>query len=98
MQRDVTSLTDHASYLSNKITFVLDAMLGVVNLEQNNIIKLFSVMAVVLMPPTLIASIYGMNFKIMPELEWAHGYPYALVAMLLAAVLPYVFFKWKKWL
>ena len=98
MQRDVTSLTDHASYLSNKITFVLDAMLGVVNLEQNNIIKLFSVMAVVLMPPTLIASIYGMNFKSMPELEWQHGYPYALVAMLLAAVLPYVFFKWKKWL
>ena len=98
MQRDVMSLTDHASYLSNKITFVLDAMLGVVNLEQNNIIKLFSVMAVVLMPPTLIASIYGMNFKIMPELEWTHGYTYALVAMLLAAVGPYVFFKWKKWL
>jgi magnesium transporter len=98
MQRDVTSLTDHASYLSNKITFVLDAMLGVVNLEQNNIIKLFSVMAVVLMPPTLIASVYGMNFKVMPELEWQHGYPIALVVMLLAAVLPYVFFKWKKWL
>ncbi len=98
MQRDVMSLTDHASYLSNKITFVLDAMLGVVNLEQNNIIKLFSVMAVVLMPPTLIASIYGMNFKIMPELEWTHGYSYALVSMLLAAVGPYVFFKWKKWL
>src|SRR5437660_5069299 len=98
MQRDVASLTDHSSYLSNKITFVLDAMLGVVNLEQNNIIKLFSVMAVVLMPPTLIASIYGMNFKSMPELEWQHGYPYALLAMLLAAVGPYVFFKWKKWL
>ncbi len=98
MQRDVISLTDHASYLSNKITFVLDAMLGVVNLEQNNIIKLFSVMAVVLMPPTLIASIYGMNFKIMPELDWQHGYPFALVMMVLAAVLPYMFFKWKKWL
>jgi magnesium transporter len=98
MQRDVVSLTDHASYLSNKITFVLDAMLGVVNLEQNNIIKLFSVMAVVLMPPTLIASIYGMNFRAMPELEWAHGYSYALVAMLLAAIGPYVYFKWKKWL
>jgi magnesium transporter len=98
MQRDVTSLTDHASYLSNKITFVLDAMLGVVNLEQNNIIKLFSVMAVVLMPPTLIASIYGMNFKIMPELEWTHGYEFALVAMVFAAVLPYFLFKWKKWL
>ena len=98
MQRDVASLTDHASYLSNKITFVLDAMLGVVNLEQNNIIKLFSVMAVVLMPPTLIASIYGMNFKIMPELEWTHGYPMALVLMVFAAVLPYFLFKWKKWL
>ena len=98
MQRDVASLTDHASYLSNKITFVLDAMLGVVNLEQNNIIKLFSVMAVVLMPPTLIASVYGMNFKAMPELEWAHGYPMALLMMLAAAVLPYFIFRWKKWL
>lgn len=98
MQRDVASLTDHASYLSNKITFVLDAMLGVVNLEQNNIIKLFSVMAVVLMPPTLIASIYGMNFKVMPELEWVHGYPMALVMMLIAAIVPYWLFKLKKWL
>jgi magnesium transporter len=98
MQRDVASLTDHASYLSNKITFVLDAMLGVVNLEQNNIIKLFSVMAVVLMPPTLIASVYGMNFKMMPELEWQHGYPMAIIMMLAAAVVPYFLFKWKKWL
>jgi magnesium transporter len=98
MQRDVTSLTDHASYLSNKITFVLDAMLGVVNLEQNNIIKLFSVMAVVLMPPTLIASVYGMNFKAMPELEWHLGYPMAILMMLLAAAGPYLFFRWKKWL
>jgi magnesium transporter len=98
MQRDVVSLTDHASYLSNKTTFVLDAMLGVVNLEQNNIIKLFSVMAVVLMPPTLIASIYGMNFKAMPELEWHLGYPLAIALMMLAGILPYAFFKWKKWL
>jgi magnesium transporter len=98
MQRDVASLTDHASYLSSKITFTLDAMLGVVNLEQNNIIKLFSVMAVVLMPPTLIASIYGMNFKLMPELDWPHGYPIALVMMLIAAIVPYWIFKLKKWL
>src|SRR5579872_6804002 len=98
MQRDVHSLTDHASYLSNKITFMLDAMLGVVNLEQNNIIKLFSVMAVVLMPPTLIASIYGMNFKVMPELQWENGYPLAILMMLVAAVGPYLYFKWKKWL
>ncbi|TAK47184.1 MAG: magnesium transporter [Xanthobacteraceae bacterium] len=98
MHRDVQSLSDHASYLSNKITFVLDAMLGVVNLEQNNIIKLFSVMAVVLMPPTLIASIYGMNFRHMPELETPWGYPLALLSMLAAAVLPYLWFKHKKWL
>ncbi len=97
-QRDVSSLTDQASSLSNKITFVLDAMLGVVNLEQNNIIKLFSVMAVVLMPPTLIASIYGMNFKFMPELEHPWGYPIAVLAMIFAAIGPYLFFKWKRWL
>ncbi len=98
MQRDVVSLTDHASYLSNKITFLLDAMLGVVNLQQNAIIKIFSVAAVVLMPPTLVASIYGMNFKHMPELEWPLGYPLALFVMVLAAVLPYMYFKWRKWL
>jgi magnesium transporter len=98
MQRDVQSLSDHATYLTNKITFLLDAIMGVVTVEQNNIIKLFSVAAVVLMPPTLIASIYGMNFKHMPELEWTYAYPAALVAMLVAAVLPYLFFKWKQWL
>jgi magnesium transporter len=98
MQRDVQSLSDHATYLSSKIQFLLDAMLGVVSLEQNNIIKIFSVMAVVLMPPTLIASIYGMNFKSMPELEWVHGYPMALIMMLAAAVVPYLLFRWKKWL
>jgi magnesium transporter len=98
MQRDVGSLSDHAAYLTNKITFLLDAMLGVVNLEQNNIIKIFSVAAVVFMPPTLVASIYGMNFHAMPELNWEYGYPIALIVMLLAAVGPYYFFKWKKWL
>ena len=98
MQRDVVSLSDHATYLTNKITFLLDAMLGVVNLQQNNIIKIFSVAAVVLMPPTLVASIYGMNFKHMPELDWTFGYPLALVLMLVAAVLPYLYFKWRKWL
>jgi len=98
MQRDVQSLSDHATYLTSKIQFLLDAMLGVVSLEQNNIIKIFSVMAVVLMPPTLIASIYGMNFKAMPELEWHFGYPMAVILMLVFAALPYLYFKWKKWL
>ncbi len=97
-QRDVLSLSDHATYLSNKITFLLDAMLGVVTIEQNNIIKIFSIAAVALMPPTLIASIYGMNFRRIPELEWVFGYPYAVALMICSAILPFVIFKWKKWL
>jgi magnesium transporter len=98
MARDVQSLSDHATYLTDRSTFLLDALLGMVSLEQNNIIKLFSVAAVVLMPPTLVASIYGMNFEHMPELKWSFGYPMALGLMVLAAILPFVFFKWKKWL
>jgi magnesium transporter len=98
MARDATSLNDHASFLINKIQFLLDATLGMVSLDQNNVIKIFSVVAVVLMPPTLLASIYGMNFKHMPELEWAHGYPFALGLMIVAAIAPYLFFKWKRWL
>jgi magnesium transporter len=98
MQRDVLSLSDHATYLSNKITFVLDALLGVVTLEQNNVIKIFSIAAVVLLPPTLVATVYGMNFKNIPELQWEYGYPLAVVLMVIAAIVPYYVFKWKKWL
>jgi magnesium transporter len=99
MQRDVISLSDHVTYLSNKITFLLDALLGIVSIKQNDIIKIFSIAAVVFMPPTLVASVYGMNFKHgMIELDWTFGYPYALALMVLAAVGPIVFFKWKKWL
>jgi magnesium transporter len=96
--RDVQAIEEHATFLSSKLQFMLDATLGLVSIEQNKIIKLFSVVSVALMPPTLIASIYGMNFKIMPELEWQWGYPLALVSMVLFAVLPYLFFRWKKWL
>ena len=67
-------------------------------IEQNDIIKLFSVMSVIFLPPTLLASIYGMNFQIMPELHWRHGYPFAILLMVVAAVLPYVIFRWKRWL
>jgi magnesium transporter len=98
MARDVQSLTDHASFLINKIQFLLDAVVGMVSMEQNNVIKIFSVVAVVMMPPTLIASIYGMNFRHMPELEWVAGYPLALILMVVAAIAPYLYFKWKKWL
>jgi len=98
MQRDIASLSDHINFLGNKVTFLLDATLGMVSIEQNNIIKIFAVLSVVLMPPTLIASIYGMNFQHMPELSERLGYPLALLAMLAAAVLPYMLFKWKRWL
>jgi magnesium transporter len=98
MARDVASLADHTTYLANKVTFLLDATLGMVTLEQNKVIKIFSVAAVVLLPPTMVASVYGMNFHKMPELDWAYGYPFALFLMLAAAILPYAFFKWKRWL
>jgi magnesium transporter len=98
LARDVQSLTDHASFLSNKITFVLDATLGMINIEQNSIIKIFSVAAVVFLPPTLVASVYGMNFDLMPELGWRFGYPLALGLMVLSAVLPYLYFKRRGWL
>ena len=78
--------------------FLLDATLGMINIEQNNIIKIFSIAAVVLLPPTLVASAYGMNFEFMPELKWVFGYPFALLLMVVSAVLPYLYFKRKGWL
>ena len=98
LSRDVTALTDHTNYLGNNVTFLLDAVLGLINLEQANIAKIFSVAAMVFLPPTLIAGIYGMNFEHLPELKWHFGYYYALAAMLASAVLPYALFKAKGWL
>jgi len=97
-QRDVHSLADHIGYLSAKITFLLDATLGMINNEQNSIIKIFSVLAVALMPPTLVGTIYGMNFQHMPELSWTFGYPMALCLMVVSAVIPWLYFKHKGWL
>ena len=98
LQRDILSLTDHASFLSSKISFLLDAVLGMISIQQNGIIKIFSVAAVVFLPPTLVASAYGMNFKNMPELEWLLGYPMAIGLMILSAILPFLYFKQKGWL
>lgn len=98
LHKDITALNEHANFMSGKVTFLLDATLGLVNIEQNNIIKIFSVAAVIFLPPTLLASIYGMNFKNMPELSWPFGYPMAIVLMVLFAWLPYRYFKTKKWL
>jgi magnesium transporter len=98
LSRDIRSLNEHAAYLEAKETFLLDAALGLINIQQNAIIKIVSVMAVIFMPPTLVASIYGMNFDFMPELKWEHGYPFALLLMVASAVMPYLFFKLRKWL
>ncbi|MGH6901844.1 MAG: magnesium transporter CorA family protein [Geminicoccaceae bacterium] len=98
MTRDVRSLTEHASFLSGKINFLLDATLGMINIEQNAIIKIFSVVAVVFLPPTLIASIYGMNFTFMPELAWPLGYPVAIALMLGSALAPLLYFRRRGWL
>lgn len=98
MQQDVVSLSDHANFLSNKASFLLDATLGLINLEQSQIIKIFSIAAVCLMPPTLVASIYGMNFEYMPELKWLLGYPWAVSAMIITAIIPFYYFKKRGWL
>ncbi|MGQ3676405.1 magnesium transporter CorA family protein [Xanthobacter sp. TB0139] len=98
MSRDVAGLSDYAAFMSGKLQFMLDATIGMVGLEQNNIIKIFAVLSVVLMPPTLIASIYGMNFSHMPELQVSFAYPLTLAAMVLSGILPYVFFKLRGWL
>ena len=96
--RDVRSLVEHANFLNSKANFLLDAVLGIINVEQNAIIKTFTVASVALMPPTLIASIYGMNFEAMPELHWDFGYPLAIILMVVSAVLPIIYFKRKGWL
>lgn len=96
--KDISALNEYNTYISNRINLLLDAILGMISIEQNGIIKIFSVAAVVFLPPTLIASIYGMNFKNMPELDWFWGYPFAIILMIVFAILPYVFFKKKRWL
>jgi len=98
ISRDVHSLVEHAGFQAMQTNFLLDATLGVINIQQTNIIKIFSVAAVAFLPPTLIASIYGMNFEYMPELSKVWGYPVALVLMVISAVLPLWYFKRKKWL
>jgi len=96
--RDIDSLDSHTAFLFDKINFLLDATVGFVNINQNKIIKIFSVASVGLLPPTLIASIYGMNFKAMPELDWSFGYPFAILVMLASVAVPFVYFRRKGWL
>ncbi len=98
LTRDLQALEVHADFLANRVALATDATLGMINLDQNQTIRIVSVVAALFLPPTLIASIYGMNFAYMPELEWVWGYPASLGAMLAAALGTFLFFRWKKWL
>ncbi len=96
--RDIESLDGHTSFLFDKINFLMDATVGLININQNKIIKIFSVASVAFLPPTLIASIYGMNFKLLPELDWTFGYPFSLTLMLASAITPFWYFRRRGWL
>lgn len=98
IESDVGALTDHAKFVASKINFLLEATLGMISIQQNNIIKIFTVATMMFLPPTLIASIYGMNFEFMPDLHFKHGYHLALLMMVLSAYIPYKIFKKKGWL
>jgi magnesium transporter len=96
--RDIESLDGHTAFLFDKINFLMDATVGFININQNKIIKIFSVASVAFLPPTLIASIYGMNFRILPELNWSFGYPFAILLMIASAVTPFWYFRRRGWL
>jgi magnesium transporter len=98
MLKDVGSLLDHTSFNFERLEFLQNTFLGLVNMEQNRIIKIFTIVTVIFMPPTLIASMYGMNFKFMPEIEKVWGYPYAILVMILSSVITLWFFRYKKWI
>jgi magnesium transporter len=98
VRQDVLSLSDYDTHIVNKVQLLLDATLGLINVEQNNIIKVLTIVSVVGIPPTLIASMYGMNFKGMPEYDWSWGYPYGLALIALSAILPVAWFKWRGWI
>jgi magnesium transporter len=96
--RDIESLDNHTAFLFEKINFLMDATVGFININQNKIIKIFSVASVALLPPTLVASLYGMNFQFMPELQWRMGYPFALLLMAASALVPMWYFRRRGWL
>ena len=97
VRQDIASLNDYEAHLANKVQFLLDAVLGFINISQNDIFKLLTVWSIVGIPPTLIAGIYGMNFKVMPELNWAWGYPFGWAMIVVSALIPLAWFKWKGW-
>ena len=97
LKQDVASLDDYEVHLSDKVQFLLDAMVGLIGIAQNDIFKILTIVSIVGIPPTLIAGIYGMNFKFMPEYNWLYGYPFGLTLIVLSAIAPLVWFKWRGW-
>lgn len=98
MRKDITGLTDHGTFLTGRVNFLLDATLGMISIAQNSVFRVLSIASLIFMPPTLVAGIYGMNFKLIPELDWQWGYPGALALMLITAILPYVYLKQRRYL
>ncbi|BCG86559.1 hypothetical protein MesoLj113c_26690 [Mesorhizobium sp. 113-3-9] len=97
LKQDVASLNDYEVHLSDKVQFLLDAIVGLIGIAQNDIFKILTIVSIVGIPPTLIAGIYGMNFKFIPEYDWVYGYPYGLALIALSAIAPLVWFKWRGW-
>jgi magnesium transporter len=97
VSKDIASLNDYEAHLSSKVQFLLDAVLGFITIEQNDLFKILTIVSVVGIPPTLMAGIYGMNFKFMPELSWPWGYPFGLAIIALSALIPLIWFKWRGW-
>jgi magnesium transporter len=97
IDRDAQSLTAHEGRMSDKLQFLLDASLGLIGIEQNDIFKVLTIVSVAGIPPTFFASMYGMNFKNIPEYDWSFGYPYALILMAVSAIIPLIWFKWRRW-
>jgi len=97
LKQDVSSLDDYEVHLSDKVQFLLDAMVGLIGIAQNDILKILTIVSIVGIPPTLIAGIYGMNFKFMPEYDWLYGYPFGLALIVLSAIAPLIWFKWRGW-
>lgn len=98
IKRDVDTLMSHTAFLFDKINFLMDSTQGFINIEQNQIIKIFSIAAMVFLPPTVVASAYGMNFEYIPHTDWKYGFGVAILLMILSAVLPYLFFRRRGWL
>jgi magnesium transporter len=97
-RQDIASLNDYEAHLAGKVQFLLDAVLGFITISQNDIFKVLTVASIVGIPPTLMAGVYGMNFKVMPELNWSFGYPFGLIVIVISALIPLAWFKWKGWL